>query len=180
MQNKGKILWITQTAIFIALLVVLQAMTKPLGQYVTGSMVNLVLILSVMLAGASSGLTVAALSPVFAFVLGIGPAFPPLIPFIILGNVTLVLVWHFVAGRAKSDKLVMLSLVALVCGAVAKFAVLYIGVVKIAIPLLLHLPEKQAAVLSASFSFPQLVTACIGGAIALLVLPVLRKALHKS
>lgn len=34
--------------------------------------------------------------------------------------------------------------------------------------------------LPATFSWPQLVTALIGGGIALLIVPVLRKALHKG
>ena len=43
----------------------------------------------------------------------------------------------------------------------------------------LTLPEKQVATLTAMFSWPQLVTALIGGGIALLLTPVLRKALHR-
>ena len=38
-----KIRWITETAIMLALLVTLQALTKPAGQFVTGSCVNVVL-----------------------------------------------------------------------------------------------------------------------------------------
>ena len=43
-----KTLWITETAVMIALLVALQWATKPLGQFVTGSCVNLVLGVSVL------------------------------------------------------------------------------------------------------------------------------------
>ena len=44
-----KILWITETAVMLALLVTLQAVTKPLGQLVTGSCVNAVLAITVLL-----------------------------------------------------------------------------------------------------------------------------------
>lgn len=179
MDNKARILWITRTAVFVALLVGLQALTKPLGQYVTGSVVNLVLIMSVMLGGLWSGVTVAVLSPLFAFLLGIGPAMFPLTPFIMLGNLALVLVWHFVAGNAPDDKLLSRGIVALVGGAVVKFAVLYLGIVMVAVPFILKLPAPQAAAISAAFSFPQLITAGIGGAVALVILPVLRKAVKK-
>lgn len=178
-KNKSKIIWMTRTAVLLALLVALQALTKPLGQYVTGSVVNLILILSVMLGGLWCGATVALLSPLFAFLVGIGPAFPPILPFVMLGNLALVLAWHFIAGRASAGKLLARGVCALVAGAVFKFLVLYFGIVQLAVPLILTLPQKQAAVLSASFSFPQLVTAAVGGAVALLVLPVLRKALQK-
>ena len=50
-----KIRWITQTAVMLALLVALQAITKPLGQLVTGSFVNAILALTVLLVGISGG-----------------------------------------------------------------------------------------------------------------------------
>ena len=54
---------------------------------------------------------------------------------------------------------------------------LYVGIVQIAVPLLLHLPERQAAVVSNMFSIPQLVTALAGGAFALPLIPRLKKAI---
>ncbi|MFR5385985.1 MAG: hypothetical protein ACLTGT_02910 [Oscillospiraceae bacterium] len=69
-----KTLWITETAVMIALLVALQWATKPLGQFVTGSCVNLVL--GYRRCGWPGGLTVALVGPFFAFLLGISPAFP--------------------------------------------------------------------------------------------------------
>lgn len=170
--NKNKLLWITKTAIFIALLVVLQWVTKPLSTYVTGSAVNFILIASVLLAGLSSGITVALLSPFFAFLVGIGPAFPAFLPVIALGNAAIVLVWHFVASKGGYVKYV----IALVSGAALKFAVLYLGIVKILIPTL-SLPEAKAAVLSASFSYPQLITVAIGGVIAIAAVPLIRRAI---
>ena len=58
------------------------------------------------------------------------------------------------------------------------FAALFLLVTKVAIPAL-GLPEAAAATLSASFSWPQLVTAAIGGAIAVTIAPVIRKALKR-
>ena len=75
-----KILWITETAVMIAVLVALQWITKPMGQFVTGSCVNLVLGISTLVGGLWCGATVAVLSPFFAFVVGIGPAFLPIVP----------------------------------------------------------------------------------------------------
>ena len=58
-----KTLFITRTAALLALLVVLQAITKSAGQIVTGSCVNAVLSLSALLCGFWSGLIVALVSP---------------------------------------------------------------------------------------------------------------------
>ena len=71
--HNSKIKWITQTALMLSLLIVLQTLTKPLGQIVTGCCVNAVLAVSVLMAGLYSGLSVALLSPFFAFLFGIGP-----------------------------------------------------------------------------------------------------------
>lgn len=169
-------LWITRTGVFLALLIVLQAATTSLGNtLVTGSVVNMLLVLSVMLLGLSSGTVIAVLSPVLAKLLGIGPLWS-LIPFIIAGNLSLILVWHF-AGRkaAGGDKEVLCAV--WLGAAAAKFSVLYLGIVKFAVPFLLKMPEKQAAVVSAMFSYPQLATALAGGLAAAGMLPVLRRAL---
>ena len=68
-----KIRWITETAVMLALLIALQALTKPMGQLVTGSCVNAILAITVLLVGMSSGITVALISPVFAFLFAIAP-----------------------------------------------------------------------------------------------------------
>ena len=177
MDNKRKILWITRTAVFIALLIVLQAATAPLGNIlITGSIVNLLLIVSVMTCGFASGLTVAAVSPVMAKLLGIGPLWA-LIPFIALGNIVLVLLWHFIGNRSFGGKKFAGYVVALIISAISKFLTLYIGIVQIAIPMFLGLPEQQAKVISNMFSIPQLFTALIGGAIATVLIPTLQKAI---
>ena len=179
LDGKGKVYWITSTAIFIAMLVVAQTITSALGnQLVTGSVNNLLMIVTVMTLGLASGLTVAVVSPVLAKLLGIGPLWS-LIPFIIAGNLTLIMIWHFICNR-KTGNGHAARIIALICAAVGKFLVLYIGIVRIAVPMLLGLPEKQAAVLSNMFSIPQLFTALIGGALAVVILPVLQKAINKG
>lgn len=176
---RKNVLWITRSGALIALLVALQMVTSFLGNtIITGSVVNLILIVSVMMGGFMCGLTVAVLSPVFAKFLGIGPLWT-IIPFIILGNITLVLVWNFIGNR-KAGKARINHILALAVAAVAKFSVLYVGIVKIAIPFLLNLPEPQAGVISGMFSVPQLFTALIGGALAMIMLPILKNAVKSQ
>ena len=177
MNNKEKILWITHTAIFIALLIVLQAATAPMGNVIiTGTIVNMLLIVSVMTCGFASGFSVAIISPVIAKFFGIGPLWI-LIPFIAAGNIVLILLWHFVGNQNIGHKYVA-YITALITAATAKFFVLYIGIVKIAIPLFLGLPEQQASVISHIFSISQLITALAGGIIATMILPTLKKAIR--
>ena len=107
--------------------------------------------------------------------MGVGPAKLLIVPFIAVGNVVLVLLLHFIAG---GKPLGLRSYLAVAAAAVCKFAALFLLVTKVAIPAL-GLPEAAAATLSASFSWPQLVTAAIGGVIAVTIAPVIRKALKR-
>lgn len=175
MKEKKKTLWMTQTAALTALLIVVQMITSSMGNtLVTGSFVNCLLIVAVMACGLRTGLWVAILSPAAAKLLGIGPLWS-LIPVIVLGNAALVFTWHScMKGRAVTGRAACIK--AMSAAAVVKFAILYLGVVKVVVPLFLHLPEKQAAAVSHLFSLPQLATALIGGAMATVVLPVLAKA----
>ncbi len=180
---KKKLLWITETAIMLALLITLQTLTKPMGQLVTGSCVNAILAVSALVGGLACGLTVALISPVLAFLLGIAPQILT-VPAIMVGNAVLVVVLSLLAD--KTGKNIVRQLIAWVTAAVAKFAALYAIVVLLICGLLseallaagtLKAPMLQA--LPATFSWPQLFTALIGGAVALLIVPVLRKALRK-
>lgn len=167
--------WITETAIMLALLVILQAVTKSAGQLVTGSCVNAVLAVSVLVAGFSSGLTVALVSPFVAFLLGIGPQLLPIVPAIALGNAVYVLLLGRLFGKKPP---VWQQVLAVAGSAGAKFLTLYLLVVKVLCSIL-PLKQPQIATFSTMFAWPQLITALIGGAAALLIVPVLRKALHR-
>ena len=91
-----------RTAIFLALLIAVQFVTRSMGQYVTGSLVNLILIASGLMCGLWGGLAVAVLSPICAFFIGIGPAFPQVVPAVALGNAVLVLLWVLIAGAKNA------------------------------------------------------------------------------
>ena len=92
-----KVRWITETAVMLALLVALQALTKGFGQFVTGSCVNAVLAVTVLTAGLGSGIVVAVLSPVLAYLLGIAPQILVL-PAIMAGNTVFVVLLRLIAG----------------------------------------------------------------------------------
>ncbi len=178
-----KIRWIAETAIMLALLVTLQALTKGFGQLVTGSCVNAVLAVTVLVAGLSSGLTVALISPVLAYLLGIAPQILT-VPAIMVGNSVYVLLLYFLAG--KDSKQIVRQVIAWLVAAAAKFAVLYAIVVWLICGVFSEgllasgaLKAPMLKALPATFSWPQLFTALIGGAVALLIVPVLRKALRK-
>ena len=178
---KKKTLWITETAALLALLIALQWATKPLGQLVTGSCVNAVLAVSALFCGLGSGLTVALLSPLFAYLLGIAPNLIA-VPVIMVGNSLFVLLLSLLFGK-QVWKNILTWLVA----AAAKFAAMYALVVWVVCGLAADFLLSQGVLkapmlnmLPATFSWPQLVTALIGGGVALLIVPALKKALHRA
>jgi hypothetical protein len=178
-----KIRWITETAVMLALLVCLQALTKPMGQLVTGSCVNAILAVSALVGGLSSGLVVALCSPVLAFLLGIAPQILT-VPAIMAGNSVFVILLSVLAD--KTGKNMIKQIIAWIVAAAAKFSALYAIVVLLICGVLSEnllaagvLKAPMLNALPATFSWPQLITALIGGAVALSITPVLRKALHK-
>ncbi len=178
-----KLRFITETAIMLALLVTLQALTKGFGQLVTGSCVNAVLAVSALVGGLGCGITVALLSPVLAYLLGIAPVIVT-VPVIMAGNTVYVLLLWLLSTR--TGRPLWKQAIAWLIAAAAKFTLLYLLVAKVVCgvlaPNLLSagvMKEPMLKALPVTFSWPQLFTALIGGGIALLIVPVLRKALHK-
>lgn len=183
-----KIRNITETAVMLAMLIALQALTKPLGQIVTGSCVNAVLAVTALFIGLGGGLTVALISPVCAFALGIAPNFVTVLP-IMVGNACYVALLHWLAEGKQVPKWKKIGAVG--AAASVKFAVLYVLVVKVICGLAsgallgkkiggtVVLAPHMLKLLPTMFAWPQLITAVIGGAVALLIVPVLKKALKR-
>jgi Trk-type K+ transport system membrane component len=125
---------------------------------------------------------------VCAFLLGIAPNFVTVLP-IMIGNVCFVVLLKLIAG--ESFKPYWRQPVALIVAAAVKFGMLYFLVVVVICGLasgallgqkigeIVVLAPPMLEMLPAMFTWPQLITALIGGAVALLITPVLKKALHK-
>lgn len=161
----GGIRFITRTALLLALTVMFQ-MLRPLlslpplaSNFIIGSLVNASLAISSVMVGIWGGLVISVVAPIIAF-LQQHIKFVWLVPIIAGGNAVLVLLygWWY-----RKNRWVGIGLAALV-----KFVVLF-ALVKMAINTFV-VPQAAAAMLSLMFSWPQVVTALIGGVLALPVL----------
>ena len=174
--KKSHALWITRTAVLIALLVGSQLVTAPFQMtLLTGSLVNMILVIAVISSGFYTGLAVGALSPAFAALIGIG-AIWPIVPIISVSNMAFVMIWHWGEKLHFSNKIIK-RIISCAVAAMCKFAILYVGVVRLAIPYILDVPDPVANVLTVAFSTNQLITALIGGTVAILALPAIEKAI---
>jgi hypothetical protein len=166
----------------LALLIGVQFFTRGLSQFLTGSLVNLILLISVFMMGLGGGLTVAVLSPFLAFIAGIGPAFIQIVPITAVGNTILVLIANLVRNRVGESNLrdLIFTAAGILTAGIAKTLFLWLGITVIALPMIPGLGEAQRNVISTAFSWPQLVTAIIGGTIAMAVAPLLKLALRRT
>lgn len=182
MKKQKMSVWVAESALLLALLVVVQLLTfavpksVPLvGQLFTGSLVNMVLIVGVCSVGFSGTAVASVASPLLAYAFG-QMAFPQMIPVVAIGNLVIVAVlWAFVHPLdARKAPAVGKSIAGIVVGAAAKTAFLWAATVFFITPMFFSGKGAVAGKLAMMFSWPQAITAIIGGAIALLVLPAIR------
>lgn len=175
---KNSAMVIARIAIMLALTVLVQYLTGLAKiQLLTGSFVNLFLLLSAMLTGIIGGIIVGIITPFIALLVGLNPNVV-LVPFIALGNALYVVVFAFICllfrtYSAKGWKYLLTIIVAVAVGAAVKFLFMYLVCVKAIFPL--FLPEKQVVALSTAWGVLQLFTALIGGGVAVALSYPLKK-----
>jgi hypothetical protein len=168
-----KVRFITRTAILLALTIVFQMMGRFLGpnnNYIVGPLVNAALIVATAATGIWGATAISVIAP-FISALTNKAAMAPLIlafsPLIAIGNFALVLCFYLFMKKNKFAGVII--------GSIVKFAFLFASIS--IFTKVMEVPEKQALILNTLFSWPQLVTALVGGAIALVVLKTLRKSI---
>lgn len=169
---------ITTTALLLAICLVSQYF-KNLSVYITGPIINAVLILSVLGAGLYSGILLAIIAPITAFFFTGSPlmaAIPLMFPTIMLGNLVIVFFTYFFQNKCRFKYHLATGLV---LGSIAKALVLGVLVALVLIPAFganvagkLPKPEilpKVLATAKVTFSIVQLSTAMVGSAYAMLI-----------
>lgn len=152
---------ITRTALLLALTLVVQSFRFP--PFVTGPLVNFMLILSTIMVGTAGGVFIGFLTPWAALLVGILPApLAPVVPFIMFGNAFYCLLYGWLGGAGGRKWL------GIGVASFAKFAV-----IGSAAQFILALPAPLVQILL----FPQLLNALIGGVFAIGVGHHLKKVL---
>jgi len=151
---------LTRTAVLLALALVFQIGLNQFAQPAVGPLVNMTLIIAAIVVGSMPAIVIGCLTPLMAFVLGIMPLLP-LVPFVMVGNAILVI--SFNLTRKIIPKFG--NIVGVIVAAFLKF-----GFLAISIRYLVTLfVENVKPPMIAAFSLPQLYTALIGGALAILI-----------
>ena len=135
------------------------------NQFVTGTIVNASLLASVVIFGLPGALLLCFIPSVVSLFTGLLPwVMAPMIPFIIMGNI--LLVWVFDLLRRRNFFL------GVVPGALLKFSFLFLTS-----SYLIHFFVKEAVAskIAAMMSWPQLVTALLGGLVAYAIINKMQK-----
>ena len=135
------------------------------SQYVTGPLVNAMLLIAVVLLGPFEAVMIGIIPSTVALSSGLLPlVLAPMVPFIMISNAIFIALFHYI--RPKSFSL------GVVVGGLVKFAFLY-GAVTLLMKTMLS--EALVSTLAIMMGYPQFLTALIGGVIAFLFLRSLKK-----
>jgi hypothetical protein len=155
---KDKTNLLTKAAVLLAIAIVFQL--AKMGQYVTGTGINAVLITAVGVCGLPWAAAIGFMTPMLAVLLGVQPPVTVvLVPFIIAGNIVYAALFWIL--RKYNEY------IGVIVAAFAKFILLYTAANIIV--------NKLPAPIKLAFSFPQLITAAAGGAIAIVILKTTKK-----
>lgn len=172
---------LTRTSLLLALAIVFQAIGRsyPIAsQFLVGPIINTIFILCLFLNGLSWSILVAMLTPLLAWSLGQLPApLGPIIPIIILGNISFILVFH-VGRKLLKGTSALLDLPSILFASLAKFGIIYFGV-KLALEFI-NLAPQAAKAATKLMGINQLITALAGGILALVISKVIEGRVRGS
>ncbi len=169
MKIKTRVL--VQTALLLAIAIVAQFF-KNASVYITGPIVNCVLIIGVLSCGLLGGAILAVLTPLTAWVITGSPVMTamPLVPVCVMGGnlILVVLVWLFYRIKAENNALIA----GLVTGSLFKAGFMALTISMFVLTVYgpdSGLPDAALAAAKVTFSVTQLITAAIGSVLAFVV-----------
>jgi hypothetical protein len=165
---------LVRTSLFLALAIVIQIMGKnfpQINQFLVGPIINAILILTAFMCGTTWGVSLGVLTPVLAWLTGqLASPLAPFIPFIIIGNAIFVIFYGALKNYKSYGKYI-----GIIAGAFFKYVFLSLSASKLVHVFNLAIPKKIADKLVVMMSAPQLITALIGGFLAILLIEILNK-----
>ncbi len=160
--NKEKILTLVQFSVLVGVATVAPLLLTH-QQAITGPIVNATLFISVMLLGARYAILIGLIPSLVALSVGLLPiVLAPMVPFIMMGNTILILIFDYFKEKNYWYGVILAS--------VLKFLFLF-GASSFVMNLILK--KEIATKVATMMSWPQLFTALAGGIVAYLFLKML-------
>lgn len=159
---------LTRTGVLLALTLAIQLLKLP--QLITGTGINALLLITLMTVGPIQAITIGVITPLVALMVGImKPPMAPALPFIMLANAVIILVFHTFRNKNKY--------LGMVAAGFCKFVVLF-GATKLVLSSIL--PPPIAEKLAVTFGITQFFTALAGGILALIIVPMIKNYLKEE
>jgi hypothetical protein len=154
----------TVFAVFLAIATIVPALIHQ--QFIAGPIVNAILFASTIILGTESAIMIGLIPSLIALSFGLlSPALAPMIPFIMMSNALLVMIF---SGFQKKN-----YWMSMVSASILKFVFLF-ATSSIVINLLLK--KEITTKVAQMMSWPQLITAIMGGIIAFLIIKTIKKS----
>lgn len=167
---------LTRTGILLALVIVVQLIGTfipvPANSFVVGPLVNACILVATAALGIWGGVAISVIAPFSSLIFnhaGISLVLLPFAPIIAVGNILLALVFFMFYKKN--------NIIAVGAGSVLKFAFLWSAIVLFL--KITNITGVVANTFSFLFSWPQLITAVVGGIVALLVVKALGKTIEE-
>lgn len=168
---------LVRASILLALCIVIQFIGKTfpvINQFFVGPIVNAVLLISVFYCGTLYGVAIGALTPIMAFLVGqLASPMMPFIPFIMIGNILYVLLFSPFVKKSVPSKCM-----GIILGSVVKFAFLYGSALKLVPLFKIGFKPVVYKKLVFMMGIPQLITAIIGGIIAIVIIAIMKNKVN--
>ena len=164
---------IVTAGILLGLMVVSQFF-KNISVFITGPIINTILIIATLTLGPWVGVILSIIAPVTSWFITLNPlmkSMPAIIPSIMIGNSILCLATYVISNRFKKNQALSLP-IGMAVGCILKAAFMG-GVISNCILVFSkaaqNLPPEKIAAAKVTFSGTQLITALIGSAIAYVI-----------
>lgn len=170
---------LVKSALLLAIAVVMQLIGRfvpsIINQFLVGPVVNAILIIAAFICGTGWGVAVGVLTPVLALLVGqLNPLLGAFIPFIMVGNALLVVFCGLFKKISKEKFQLKFAAIGILIGAFAKFIFMYLSATKLIHIFGLNFAPKIVKQLPLAMGTIQLITALIGGALALIILSIFK------
>jgi riboflavin transporter len=170
---RSNVKYLVRSGLLLAIAIVFQFVGKnfpQINQFLVGPIVNAILLIAAFMCGTWWGAFIGILTPITALILGqLNSALSPFIPFIMIGNVLIVVAFGLLKNCRAGGKYA-----GVILGAALKYAFLSISATKLIHFFNISFNEKVQKNLIVAMGTAQLTTALIGGAIALTLIAALK------
>lgn len=165
-------------SLLLTIVIVIQLMGRfnpDLSRIVVGPVINAILLLTAYFCGRRFGFIMACLTPLMALITGqLNPLLAPFIPFIMLGNLALVI--PFILLLTSPIK----RGIGIGIGSILKYLVMNYAATNAVALFSLKIPANVAKALPVAFGTVQLVAALAGGALAMVLIETLKTAWQRN